>query len=142
MKLENCFLNENVEVKVADFGMQKIFDGPNGEALKTKLGTPNYMAPELLTGTDETYDGPPVDIFACGVMLFIMCYGKFPFEQAGDVYYRRLHKNAQKAMQQRKIDATDEFLDLVVGMTENDPAKRYTMADIKKHAWFDGETAT
>lgn len=78
--------------------MQKIFAGPQGQTLKTKLGTPNYMAPELLTGDDEEYAGPPVDAFACGVMLFIMIYGKFPFSEAGDVYYRRLHKDAAKAM--------------------------------------------
>lgn len=142
LKLENCFLDENVLLKVADFGMQKIFAGPQGQALSTKLGTPNYMAPELLTGGDETYEGPPVDVFACGVMLFIMCYGKFPFSEAGDVYYRRLQKDPVKAMAQRKITCTPEFLDLVVGMTAADPEKRYTMAQVKQHAWFTGETAS
>lgn len=142
LKLENCFLNEEVSLKVADFGMQKIFDGPQGEVLSTKLGTPNYMAPELLTGGDECYEGPPVDAFAVGVMLFIMCYGKFPFSEANDVYYRRLHKDPIKAMNVRKIDASPEFLDLVVGLTAPDPSKRYTMTEIKQHAWFQGPTAS
>ena len=47
----------------------KIFGGPTGEALKTKLGTLNYMAPEIHAGNTYTES---VDIFAMGVMLFMM----------------------------------------------------------------------
>jgi len=108
----------------------------------TKLGTPNYMAPELLTGGDEQYEGPPVDCFAVGVMLFIMCYGKFPFSEANDVYYRRMHKDPVKAMNVRKINASPDFLNLVVGLTTPDPSKRLTMEQVKSHPWFDGPTAS
>ena len=47
IKLENIFLDENVIPKVADFGLAKAFAGDNAELLTTKLGTKNYMAPEL-----------------------------------------------------------------------------------------------
>lgn len=56
LKLENCFIDKNCVLKVADFGLQKAFAGPNGQELKTRCGTPNYMAPELLGGK-EPYDG-------------------------------------------------------------------------------------
>lgn len=69
LKLENCFLDKACNVKVADFGLMKIFGGPTGEALKTKLGTLNYMAPEIHAGNTYTES---VDIFAMGVMLFMM----------------------------------------------------------------------
>jgi serine/threonine protein kinase len=85
LKLENIFLDSNVKVKVADFGLMKEFSGPNAEALRTKCGTPNYMAPEL-SGQDE-YEGPPVDIFACGVMLFMMLTSKQPFNEANDIWH-------------------------------------------------------
>jgi len=65
MKLENCFLDKDCRLKIADFGLQKAFSGPYGGQLKTRVGTPNYMAPELLSGK-EPYNGPAVDIFACG----------------------------------------------------------------------------
>jgi len=65
MKLENCFLDKDCNLKIADFGLQKAFAGPYGGELKTRVGTPNYMAPELLGGK-EPYNGPAVDIFACG----------------------------------------------------------------------------
>ena len=47
LKLENCFLDKDVTLKVADFGMAKLFEGEKGEALTTTCGTANYMAPEL-----------------------------------------------------------------------------------------------
>jgi serine/threonine protein kinase len=57
LKLENCFLNKDVTLKVADFGMAKAFEGPNGKDLSTRCGTLNYMAPELLKNSVSTYDG-------------------------------------------------------------------------------------
>ena len=47
LKLENIFLDENVQTKVADFGLMKFFAGENAEICKTQIGTPTYMAPEL-----------------------------------------------------------------------------------------------
>lgn len=47
LKLENCFLDKNVVLKLADFGLAKMFAGPNGSALQTECGTPQYMAPEI-----------------------------------------------------------------------------------------------
>jgi len=72
LKLENCFLDKNVTLKVADFGMAKAFAGPNGKELSTRCGTLNYMAPELLKTAVSAYDGQKVDIFALGAILYIM----------------------------------------------------------------------
>jgi serine/threonine protein kinase len=52
LKLENCFLDKDVNIKVADFGLAQAFAGPSGKALMTKCGTPNYMGPEM-NGEDE-----------------------------------------------------------------------------------------
>lgn len=77
-----------------------------------------------------------------GVMLFIMCFAKFPFGEALDPYYKRLQQNPAGYLKARKINCDPALLDLVVGMTREDPAKRYTMADIMSHNWFKGNTAT
>jgi len=93
----------------------------------TQCGTPNYMAPEL-KGQKQEYEGPPVDIFAMGVMLFIMVNAKFPFGEAGDAYYERMQSNPMSYMKARKITGlSKELIDLMVGMTAADVKSRYTM---------------
>jgi len=94
LKLDNCFLDENMAIKVADFGLMKCFAGTNASVLKTKCGTTNYMAPELHAGGE--YDGTAVDIFAMGVMLFMMLTTMEPFHEATskDRWYLRLQANA------------------------------------------------
>lgn len=96
LKLENCFLDKQVTLKLADFGMMKVFNGPNGPLLQTQCGTPNYMACEIIEG--QSYNGPPVDVFAMGAILFLMVYGRFGFLRAGDSHYKRLMKNPELAM--------------------------------------------
>ena len=68
-------------LKIADFGFAAPTEGRDGGGmLETYLGTPNHMAPEINEGKD--YDGVKVDIFACGVILFIMTTGLQPFGAA------------------------------------------------------------
>jgi len=80
-------------IKVADFGLMKCFAGTTASVLKTKCGTTNYMAPELHGG--NPYDGPAVDIFAMGVMLFMMLTTMEPFHEATskDKWYLRLQSD-------------------------------------------------
>lgn len=75
------------------------------------------MAPELLGGKDP-YSGPAVDIFACGAILFILKFAKFAFAQSNDSYYRRLHRDPVRAMNDRSIKADTTFLDLILGCTQ------------------------
>lgn len=99
LKLENVFLSKETEVKVADFGLMKIFAGNGAEVLKTKCGTANYMGPELVgLSHGDTYDGEASDIFAAGVMLFMMLTGKQPFNEAGDIWYSRILRKPEAAM--------------------------------------------
>ena len=77
LKLENCFLDESVRIKIADFGLNKICKGPEAQAMISSCGTINYMAPEI-TGEHE-YDGQAVDIFALGQVLFLLRTAKFAF---------------------------------------------------------------
>lgn len=139
LKLENIFLDKMIRCKVADFGLMKQFEGPNAEALKTNCGTLNYMAPEL--SNKENYAGPPVDIFACGVMLFMMLTSKQPFNEANDIWHQRLVQKPELAMQMREIPIDADALDLIAHMVAIDPADRYTCEQIRAHKWMAGPTA-
>ena len=99
------------------------------------------MAPEI-TGQDP-YEGPPQDCFALGAILFLLRYAKFAFNEAGDIFYKKLQKNPQRCMEQRELPVTDlDFLKLVRGLTKPDPARRYTLDKIFAHPYMKKDTAS
>ena len=76
-------LDDNYNLKIIDYGFVCPLEGTRGEGVnETRVGTPNYMSPELLRG--ETYNGQVVDLFAMGVILFVMKTGIPPFVSASD----------------------------------------------------------
>ena len=79
MKPGNFFLTKSKIVKIGDFGLAKKLSGTNNFAVSTKIGTPNYMAPEIFCG--EKYN-EAVDIWALGVCLYEMLTLKRPFKKA------------------------------------------------------------
>lgn len=90
LKLENILVDEQLNLKVADFGFatyKKI------NALNSYRGTMTYMAPEIKEG--KTYDGKKIDIFSTGVILFIIVQGIFPFKEAkkDEFFYKLIIEN-------------------------------------------------
>lgn len=75
LKLGNLFLNENMEIKLGDFGLATRLEY-NEEKKKTICGTPNYIAPEILEGKGHSYE---VDIWSVGVIIYTQLIGKPPF---------------------------------------------------------------
>ena len=71
LKLGNIFLDENLEVKVGDLGLAAQLNEPN-ERKKTMCGTPNYIAPEILASSDKRAYSYEVDIWAIGVITYIL----------------------------------------------------------------------
>ena len=93
----------------------KVFEDEEGEIeLKTKLGTDGYMAPEIKA--EESYQGPPVDIFACGVVLFQMLTCNQPFLNGGDEFHIRMLDNPEEELQRRNLSISDSALDLFMHM--------------------------
>jgi serine/threonine protein kinase len=68
-------MDEHKNIKIADFGLSNI--STDGDFLKTSCGSPNYAAPEVISG--KLYSGEEVDVWSCGVILYVMLCGRLPF---------------------------------------------------------------
>lgn len=86
LKLGNLFLNDQLNVKLGDFGLATTIDF-DGERKKTLCGTPNYIAPEILTKKGHSYE---VDIWSVGCVMYTLLVGQPPFETKSlrDTYSR------------------------------------------------------
>lgn len=76
LKAENLLLDENLDIKIADFGFSNLYD-PDAK-LDTFCGSPPYAAPELFQG--RRYTGPEVDVWSLGVILYVLTTGCLPFD--------------------------------------------------------------
>ncbi|CAK0785101.1 hypothetical protein CVIRNUC_008307 [Coccomyxa viridis] len=143
IKLENTLLErvqpgKNPLIKICDFGYS-IDD--QSSLPKTKVGTPGYTAPEVLTSA--RYDAKLADIWSAGVMLYTMLCCSYPFEKQEDdpKDLRTQTKIMQRIMRaeyewpaSRQISR--ECKDLVSKVLVADPRRRMAIQDIQKHPWY------
>ena len=140
LKTENLFLDDQFRLKIGDFGFSKFMcPTTNDGKLKTQLGTSGYQSPELLEG--QFYDGASNDIFACGVILFILVKAYPPFREARrtDNWYRHLYYDKVDnfwALHTKKgsLDISKELKELITGMLRY--KNRFTMKDILESDWL------
>ena len=96
-----------------------------------------YLAPEVLE-RDEGFDGFAIDLWASGVVLFIILVGLAPFKwaQSTDKRYAKISKgNLREMMHGLNIPISDEACDLLQNMFWRDPAQRLTLAQVEQHPW-------
>ncbi|KAI4377939.1 hypothetical protein MLD38_015491 [Melastoma candidum] len=137
LKLENTLLDmsPNPSLKICDFGFSLCSLWHSQP--KSLVGTPPYIAPEVLS--DKEYDGKMADIWSCGVMLYVMLVGRYPFEDPDDLH--NIHKVIQKirnveySVPENK-NISMECRELLSRIFIADPSKRITLAEIKSHPWF------
>lgn len=148
LKTENLLLDKNYNLKIADFGFAAdVAKNPTG-LLETQLGTPNFMSPEIHEGLP--YDGRAADLFASGVILFLMMAGHPPFVIANksDIYYKVIQKNNASsfwAVHMKNKDAntfSESFCELVTAMLQTERTHRPSVSEIMSHPWMDGRLPT
>ncbi|KAL6224963.1 hypothetical protein ACLB2K_003817 [Fragaria x ananassa] len=93
LKLQNILLDEEGNIKICDFGLSALPQHLHKDGLlHTTCGTPNYVAPEILRRRGG-YNGATVDIWSCGVILFAILSGFYPFEdETLAILYRKIYK--------------------------------------------------
>ncbi|CAK7343618.1 unnamed protein product [Dovyalis caffra] len=132
LKPENLLLDENWDLKVTDFGLSALKEQirPDG-LLHTLCGTPAYVAPEILA--KKGYDGAKVDIWSCGVILFVLIAGYLPFNDTNLMaMYRKIYKGEYRCPKWMSPDLKrflSRFLD-------TNPETRITVDEIIKDPWF------
>ncbi|XP_068238962.1 5'-AMP-activated protein kinase catalytic subunit alpha-2 isoform X2 [Palaemon carinicauda] len=129
LKPENLLLDHNLHVKIADFGLSNMM--VDGEFLRTSCGSPNYAAPEVISG--KLYAGPEVDVWSCGIILYALLCGTLPFD---DEHVPSLFKKIKSGVFQIPDYLNQSVVRLLLHMLMVDPMKRATVDDIKKHEWF------
>lgn len=129
LKPENLLLDHNMHVKIADFGLSNMM--MDGEFLRTSCGSPNYAAPEVISG--KLYAGPEVDIWSCGVILYALLCGTLPFD---DEHVPTLFRKIKSGIFPIPEYLNKTVVSLLCQMLQIDPMKRASIEDIKKHEWF------
>lgn len=129
LKPENLLLDAKHDVKIADFGLSNVMR--DGHLLKTSCGSPNYAAPEVISG--KLYAGPEVDVWSCGVILYALLCGVLPFD---DENIPNLFKKIKCGMYTLPSHLSTAARDLIPRMLVVDPMKRMTIPQIRQHPWF------
>lgn len=129
LKPENLLLDAHLNIKIADFGLSNIMQ--DGFFLKTSCGSPNYAAPEVISG--KPYLGPEVDVWSCGVIVYALLCGSLPFD---DENIPNLFKKIKSGIYLLPNYLSDSSRDLIARMLVTNPLTRITMEGIRKHPWF------
>lgn len=139
LKLENILIDDNLDLKLADFGFACY---KNIDNLNSYRGTMTYMAPEIKES--KQYKGTQVDMFSIGVILFIIVQGIFPFKEARkEEYFYNLLIEGKIDTYFQKVNGTglsEDFKNLILGLFSYDPETRLTLEQVKAHPWMQSET--
>uniref|UniRef100_A0A8D0ES28 Serine/threonine-protein kinase PLK n=1 Tax=Strix occidentalis caurina TaxID=311401 RepID=A0A8D0ES28_STROC len=129
LKLGNFFINENMELKVGDFGLAACQD-ISDQKKKTICGTPNYLAPEVLLRQGH---GPESDVWSLGCVMYTLLCGNPPFETSDLKETYRCIKQVEYTL--------PAFLSLpakhlIAGILRRNPQDRFTLEEILDHEFF------
>ncbi|KAM7195454.1 hypothetical protein V8F20_007513 [Naviculisporaceae sp. PSN 640] len=129
LKPENLLLDDNLNVKIADFGLSNIMT--DGNFLKTSCGSPNYAAPEVING--KLYAGPEVDVWSCGVILYVLLVGRLPFD---DEHIPSLFAKIARGTYMVPTWMSAGAAALIKKMLVVNPLHRATIDEIRQDPWF------
>ncbi|XP_076264460.1 par-1 isoform X7 [Rhynchophorus ferrugineus] len=129
LKAENLLLDSEMNIKIADFGFSNEFTP--GSKLDTFCGSPPYAAPELFQG--KKYDGPEVDVWSLGVILYTLVSGSLPFDGST---LRELRERVLRGKYRIPFYMSTDCENLLKKFLVLNPAKRASLETIMKDKWM------
>jgi serine/threonine-protein kinase Chk1 len=148
IKPENILLSDTGNLKLADFGLATLFEHNAQTKLSTTMcGSPPYIAPEVITcsknpqnpGIKATgYAANLVDIWSCGVVLFVLLVGNTPLDEptSGSWEFQEYTRTAGRSSDDLWQKLPASVLSLLRGMMNVDTRSRYNFERIKLHPWY------
>lgn len=132
LKPENLLLDENGDLKVSDFGLSAVSDQICQDGLfHTFCGTPAYVAPEVLAR--KGYEAAKVDIWSCGVVLFVLMAGYLPFHDQNIMsMYKKIYKGEFRCPRW----FSPALARLLTRLLDTNPETRITIPEIMENKWF------
>lgn len=132
LKPENLLLDENKNIKIADFGFAQVCQTWEHVFLRTNVGSPHYAAPEIISG-EWAYDGKISDVWSIGIILYAMVTCLLPFD---DPNMSNLVKMVSAGAYLIPDTVSPLVRDLIARMLTVNPEKRIQMHNIRRHAAF------
>jgi len=129
LKAENLLLDSEMNIKIADFGFSNEF--VIGNKLDTFCGSPPYAAPELFQG--KKYDGPEVDVWSLGVILYTLVSGSLPFDGST---LRELRERVLRGKYRIPFYMSTDCENLLKKFLVLNPARRASLEVIMKDKWM------
>ncbi|XP_039761685.1 serine/threonine-protein kinase MARK2-like isoform X10 [Pararge aegeria] len=129
LKAENLLLDGEMNIKIADFGFSNEFTP--GAKLDTFCGSPPYAAPELFQG--KKYDGPEVDVWSLGVILYTLVSGSLPFDGST---LRELRERVLRGKYRIPFYMSTDCENLLKKFLVLNPAKRASLESIMRDKWM------
>eukprot|EP00063_Salmo_salar_P017772 XP_013992607.1 PREDICTED: MAP/microtubule affinity-regulating kinase 4-like isoform X5 [Salmo salar] len=129
LKAENLLLDANANIKIADFGFSNEFT--LGNKLDTFCGSPPYAAPELFQG--KKYDGPEVDVWSLGVILYTLVSGSLPFDGQN---LKELRERVLRGKYRVPFYMSTDCEGILRRFLVLNPTKRCTLNQVMKDKWI------
>jgi len=129
IKLENILLDEHMTIKMIDFGFSIVT--PATKKLNIFCGTPSYMAPEIVN--KSLYNGHATDVWALGILLYVLLHGNFPFKGVDD---KDLFRKIGKGKFDINEGLSKECKGLLNGILRVNPSERINTNQILQSSWF------
>ncbi|XP_049337751.1 MAP/microtubule affinity-regulating kinase 3a isoform X1 [Astyanax mexicanus] len=129
LKAENLLLDADMNIKIADFGFSNEFTV--GNKLDTFCGSPPYAAPELFQG--KKYDGPEVDVWSLGVILYTLVSGSLPFDGQN---LKELRERVLRGKYRIPFYMSTDCENLLKRFLVLNPGKRGTLEQIMRDRWI------